>query len=170
MLLRQAQEADAHTRVANGRHPEILRMYGMENSNPAPYTLEQSLAWVERGAADPLAWVIEYEGRCIGDARLHSLREQDAKATYAIGLQSPAFLGKGLGTEATRLVLAHAFGALGLHRVSLRVLAFNKPAIRCYEKCGFVVEGRERDSCRMGDDWYDDIMMAVLAGEQRGMT
>lgn len=163
--LRRAVEADAHARLDNGRHPEILLMYGTDNPDPAPYTLEQCLAWVEGLQQDPLAWVIEHDGRCIGDARLHSVREQDAKATYAIGLQAPEHLGRGLGTEATRLVLAHAFGALGLHRISLRVLAFNERAIRSYEKCGFVIEGRERESCRMGDAWYDDVMMAALASD-----
>ena len=33
---------------------------------------------------------------------------------------------------------------LGLHRVGLRVLAYNDRAIRCYKKCGFREEGRER--------------------------
>lgn len=165
--LRCAEPADAAARVANGRHAEILRMYGADNPHPAPYTLEQSLAWVDGLASDPLAWVIEHEGRCIGDARLHSLGEQDAKATYAVGLQSPELLGRGLGTEATRLVLAHAFGAMGLNRVSLRVLAFNEGAIRCYQKCGFVIEGRERQSCRIGDEWHDDIIMGALASDWR---
>ena len=164
--LRRAVESDAHDRVANGRHTEILRMYGAEDPDPAPYTLEQSLVWVEGMASDPLAWVIEHEGRCVGDARLHSVREQDSKATYAIGLQSPDVLGRGLGTEATRLVLDHAFGSVGLNRLSLRVLAFNERAIRCYLRCGFAIEGRERQSARIGDTWYDDIMMGALASER----
>jgi len=54
-------------------------------------------------------------------------------------------LGQGLGTEVTRVVLDFAFGPLALHRVGLRVLAYNRRAIGCYEKCGFQEEGRERE-------------------------
>ena len=31
-----------------------------------------------------------------------------------------------------------AFGILGLHRIDLRVLAYNTRAISCYRRCGFV--------------------------------
>jgi RimJ/RimL family protein N-acetyltransferase len=36
---------------------------------------------------------------------------------------------------------------MNLHRVDLRVLAFNDGAIASYRKCGFVQEGCERESC-----------------------
>jgi len=54
--------------------------------------------------------------------------------------------GQGLGAEALRVVLAHAFGPLGLHRVSLEVYDFNERAIHVYEKVGFRHEGRMRDA------------------------
>ena len=71
----------------------------------------------------------------------------------------------GLGRQAVRLVLAHAFGPLGLHRVGLRVIAFNTRAIRCYRACGFIEEGREREAAQVGGAWHDDIIMGVLAQE-----
>ncbi|MBV8716748.1 MAG: GNAT family N-acetyltransferase [Chloroflexi bacterium] len=91
-----------------------------------------------------MAWIIETDAHCVGVVRLHSLVEQDRRARLAIGLFHPALLGHGTGTLAIRLVLQHAFDGLHLHRVDLRVLAFNVRAIRCYEKCGFVREGLER--------------------------
>ena len=63
----------------------------------------------------------------------------------AIGIDDPALLGQGLGTEVLRLVLGFSF-ASGLRRVSVRVLASNTRAVACYRKCGFVVEGRKRES------------------------
>jgi hypothetical protein len=38
-------------------------------------------------------------------------------------------------------------------------------AIRAYQKCGFVVEGREREAAFVDGDWYDDVMMAILDQE-----
>lgn len=165
VTLRAARESDVADRLANGKHPDIVRAYGGDPEIIVPLTAEQAQAWVARMADKPLDWVIEHEGRCVGSAGLHSVNEHDARATYAVGLQVHTLLGRGLGTEATRLVLAHAFGELQLHRVGLRVLASNKRAIRCYEACGFRMEGRERESARLPGGWEDDLMMGCLASE-----
>jgi RimJ/RimL family protein N-acetyltransferase len=74
----------------------------------------------------------------------------------------------GYGTEAMKLVLAHGFDDMQLHRIELRVLARNKRAIRAYEKCGFVYEGTKREAALIDGEWFDDLMMAVLADEFEG--
>jgi len=61
-----------------------------------------------------------------------------------------------------RLVLRFAFDRLQLHRISVRVLAYNRRAIRSYEKCGFVLEGREREAALVNGEWHDDCIMGLL--------
>jgi [ribosomal protein S5]-alanine N-acetyltransferase len=138
-------------------------------------TQEEAGAWYDSmvaDGADPsrMAWVIEAGGELAGVAFLQGIRDVDAKARFAIGLFSPDLMGRGLGSRSTRLVLAHAFGPMALHRVDLRVLEFNDRALAMYRRCGFVEEGRERDSCRMGDAWFDDVIMGVLVDEFRNAT
>jgi RimJ/RimL family protein N-acetyltransferase len=62
-------------------------------------------------------------------------------------------------------MLAHAFTRLPLHRVALTVFDFNTRAIRAYEKCGFVVEGRAREAIFRDGRYWDEIHMSVLADE-----
>jgi RimJ/RimL family protein N-acetyltransferase len=70
-----------------------------------------------------------------------------------------------------RLLLGHAFDGLGLHRLSVRVLSHNARAIRAYEKCGFVFEGRERESALIDGAWHDDVIMGLIDREfVRGET
>lgn len=159
------READRAARLLYGRDPEFRRMVGGDPRTNPPLTTEEVDQWYERAAAEPLYWIIDLRGICIGTARLHSLDDQNRRARYAIGIFSPEHRGQGLGTEATRLALEYAFGVLGLHRVDLRVLAFNAPAIACYEKCGFVREGIEREGAFIGGRWEDDMMMSVLEQE-----
>lgn len=66
-----------------------------------------------------------------------------------------------------RLALAYGFDGLGLHRIDLRVLAFNERAIRCYRKCGFVVEERLREPALVDSERHDDLIMGLLASEFR---
>ena len=40
--------------------------------------------------------------------------------------------------------------------LSVRVVAYNSRAIHAYEKCGFRVEGREREAAFVDGQWHDD--------------
>jgi len=169
--LRPVVEADRAARQAYGWHADIERGFG-ELRADGPMSDDEAEEWYAESVRmrdDPtcVAWVVDVDGALVGETFLHTLRPKDAKARYAVGLFSPEHLGRGWGAEITALVLDHAVDDLGLHRVDLRVLAFNERAIACYRRCGFVVEGRERDSCRIGDTRYDDVIMSVLAEEHR---
>ena len=172
VLLRPVAPEDRAARQRLGFDADIERGYGVVRESGA-MSDDEADDWYSTmvaAARDPLrmAWVVEVEGAPAGTASLQAIRRVDAKARFAVGMFTPGLTGRGLGREATRLVLAHAFGPMALHRVDLRVLDFNHRAIAMYRRCGFVVEGRERGSCRMGDAWVDDVMMGVLVDEFRG--
>ncbi len=165
VTLRRPEARDAADRLRLGRTPEIVRMFGGDPAMVRPMTEAAAQRWFSQLAGNPHAWAIEHEGRMLGDIGLDALNEQDRRASLAIGLYDPAKLGIGLGREAILLALGHAFGRLKLHRVALRVIAYNVRAIRCYLACGFVEEGRERETAFVAGQWHDDIMMGVLARE-----
>jgi RimJ/RimL family protein N-acetyltransferase len=54
---------------------------------------------------------------------------------------------------------------MALHRVWLRVLSDNAPAIRSYESCGFVHEGTQRETCLLDGQWLDDHFYGILDRE-----
>ena len=107
------------------------------------------------------------DGRCIGTIRLHGIVAADRRARLAIGIFDHRFWSRGYGSEAIRLLPGYAFNAMRLHRVDLRVLAYNTRAIRAYERCGFVREGSERESALVDGVWHDDIIMGILEHEFR---
>ena len=162
VTLRPFVDADIAARLALGRDPEIHRLYGGSRKDLRPLTLEDAQGWVRSLRRQPYAWALDHHG-LIGHVRLHGVNTLDRRASLAIGIESPASLGQGLGTEAIRLVIDHAFGEMGLHRLSLRVLALNERAIRAYQKCGFRVEGREREAALIDGVWHDDLIMGLLA-------
>ncbi|HUZ02583.1 MAG TPA: GNAT family protein [Thermomicrobiaceae bacterium] len=103
--------------------------------------------------------------RPIGGAGLHDLDLRNRQAEFYITISEPSERGRGYGTEATRLVLDHAFTGLGLHAVWLRVAAFNVAGIRAYQRAGFRQTARLRDAYRMGGRFWDVILMDCLAAE-----
>lgn len=106
-------------------------------------------------------------GGWLGEIVLMDHDAPNRSASLRIALVAGA-QNRGVGTEAVRLVLAHAFGPLRLHRVSLDVYAFNERAIHVYEKVGFRHEGRLRDALWWDGTPHDALLMAALATEWDG--
>ncbi|MFS8049287.1 GNAT family protein [Rhizobium sp. BR 314] len=163
--LRPPCDEDADVRFSLGTNAEISEMYGIDKDDIKPMTREGAARWVQWLSERPHTWVIEIDGAFAGEIRLDNVNLQDRRATMAIGISNPALLGKSFGTEAITLLLRHAFTEMKLHRIGIRVLAYNKRAIRAYEKCGFIVEGRERETVYVKGSWHDDIMMGLLDRE-----
>jgi [ribosomal protein S5]-alanine N-acetyltransferase len=161
--LRPFCRSDIAGRLVLGRSPEIVQCFGGDTYDLPPYGENEAQQWVERNLANPLCWAVEVDGRLLGEIGLSGVNSHDCRARLGIGLYDVTQLGCGLGREAIELVLSYAFSTLALHRIDARVLAFNERAIRCYRACGFIEEGRERESGRIDGQWYDDIIMGLLA-------
>ncbi len=99
---------------------------------------------------------VENNGTTIGHISLDRIDKYNGSARIGkvlIGAQNVR--GKGYGEMMIRGILQFAFQELELHKVTLGVFDFNKGAIRCYEKCGFQIEGLLRDhrKFREGEFW-----------------
>ena len=91
--------------------------------------------------------------------------DPDSRGISYRTLIGPEGCNRGLGTEATRLILGYAFEELGLHRVELEVFALNPRARHVYEKAGFVLEGTRRDALCFDGQWVASHIMAILEQE-----
>lgn len=109
-----------------------------------------------------LAVHVKSSGRLVGTCAFSQLDGENGSALYHITIGEKDVWGRGYGTEATRLMLDHAFTTLGLHRVALSVFEFNTRAIRSYRRCGFQLEGRAREAIWREGRWWDEISMSVL--------
>ena len=108
--------------------------------------------------------VFTLEGKIIGHVQLHSIDWQDRSAELGLGFARVSDRGKGYGTNALQLIISYAFDHLGLHRLAANPVAFNSPAIRVLEKCGFQLEGHQRDAFFFGGRWYDRVIYLDSGG------
>ena len=108
-------------------------------------------------------------GECVGEAVLNQWDPGNESCNFRI-LIGPRGRDRGLGSEATRLIVGYGFEQLRLHRISLEVYAFNPRARRAYEKAGFRVEGVLRESLRYNGAWVDADVMSILAPEWPAIT
>ena len=162
--LRPVSVADVPDMVKALRDPESTRLTGTH----ATFTAEQLRRWAATRAdqADRLdLTIIELAtGDYAGEVVLNNLDVPNRACSLRISLAGPEFFGRGLGSEAIRLVLAHAF-ATGVHRVALEVYDFNPRARHVYAKLGFRHEGTLRQALCWEGEWIDAHVMSILAPE-----
>ena len=128
--------------------------------------------WIEtwyarhaRGVPNDMVFTLwEVDGwRPIGNAALQDIDPRNRTAELGLFIGEAERRGRGLGTEAVRLLLGFAFGPLGLQSVMLRVFAYNETARRAYERVGFREFGRRQRSQLRDGRFWDTIYMECLA-------
>jgi RimJ/RimL family protein N-acetyltransferase len=146
--------------------PEIARLTRYQQT-PLSADDVQRFFYSRIMGSDFLAMAIHVRDtdRLIGTCAFSQLDGDNGSTLYHITIGEADAWGRGYGSEATELMLAHAFKRLALHRVALTVFEFNTRAIRAYEKCGFVIEGRAREAIFRDGRFWDEIHMSVLLDE-----
>ena len=86
-----------------------------------------------------LAVTDKVTGECLGEAVLNQWDPGNESCNFRIFI-GPKGRGRGLGTEATRLIVGYGFEHLGLHRISLEVYAFNPRARRSLVRLSLSIE------------------------------
>jgi ribosomal-protein-serine acetyltransferase len=73
--------------------------------------------------------------------------------------------GEGIVTKSVTATLALAFNTFGMHRVTIRSYATNKPSIAIPERLGFHFEGVERDALLQGGERHSLRLYSMLSHE-----
>ena len=105
------------------------------------------------------------DGKTIGQTALVRPDWVSRAVTFYILLLDKSFWGRGLGREATELVLRYAFEELNLNRVQLHVNTENARARKVYEDMDFKVEGTLRQAMYKKNQYYDFFVMSILRDE-----
>lgn len=163
--------ADEDIAVLHGilTDPEVRRLTGSVHITAEAESGEEDLArlreWYSTRNDQPdrldLMVVDNSTGRTVGEVVLNDWDEGSSTANFRTLIGSEG-RNRGLGSEATRLLVDYAFSHLPLHRIDLEVYAFNPRAQRVYEKAGFVVEGRRREALEYDGERVDAIIMGLL--------
>jgi [ribosomal protein S5]-alanine N-acetyltransferase len=166
IYLRPVEREDAKQCVAWFNHPEITHTLLMYR----PINLHAEEAFIDKALQSEhdlvLGIAVLASDRLIGVAGLKDIDFRNRHAGFGIAIGEKEEWGKGYGTEATRLIVNHAFETLNLNRVWLHVYEYNERGIRSYEKVGFQKEGLLRQETYREGRYWDTIVMAMLREER----
>jgi aminoglycoside 6'-N-acetyltransferase len=133
--------------------PEVQRWW-----NPAPE------GWPERTKEPVEQLTLLVDGEIAGYIQFAEEADPNARHAELDIFLGPDHLGRGLGTEAMRLVVRHLIEERGHHRITLYTSPENGRAIRSYEKAGFRSVGVCRKVARNPATgvWKDELLMELV--------
>jgi RimJ/RimL family protein N-acetyltransferase len=165
--LRRIRESDAKRIQEACAEPRSQQWLGQL---PAPYTLEDALAYVERrreleATGTAVTWAVADpdDDRILGTVGWFGWTP---KVECEIGYWThPDARGRGLMTRVLRLVTSHVFETLEVRRVTAFAAVDNTASRHVIEACGFRQYGVERFGAHVRDDWVDMALYDVAASE-----
>lgn len=138
--------------------------------NAKPLARAGQAAWFARMKRDATRHLfvicLKSTGEAVGTVGLDHIDPMNRSAEYGeILIGDPRWLGQGFASEATGLVIRHAFRRLKLRRLYLFCFAANRQAIRLYRRHGFRPEGVMREAHFKNGKWHDVAVMGLLRRE-----
>ena len=134
-----------------------------------PVRREEFVALVERARADDFELLLlchRDDGHILGFFNLSQIFRGpflNAYLGYAIG---EPYSNQGYMSEGIQLVLGHAFGSLGLHRLEANIQPGNEPSIALAKGAGFRLEGFSPRYLKIDGHWRDHERWAVTAEDR----
>ena len=131
-----------------------------------PITRQEHLNWlatkVDTGKVVQFVICDKKTDRGIGSVYIQNIDMQHQTAEEGIFLGDTEGLGKGIGSEAGRLMVTYAFETLGLHKLSARVLAKNIASQKMHEKAGYTQEGYFKEELLLDGKREDLIFYGII--------
>lgn len=169
IYLRPVTVEDAPIFLKSTTNQEIMRMTGTKQT----FTLEQIEKFLQDIQNDETredyAICLNETDVMVGELSILDIDLDNKLAGFRISMNDSKYLGKGLGTEAVRLIIDHVFVTLDLNRLQLEVFSHNPRGIRAYEKAGFIQEGVLREALLFDGIYSDEIIMAIIKRDYEKM-
>jgi len=119
-----------------------------------------------RGEVVPFA--ITVDGEFAGQVTLGGIQRGALRSAWVGYWVDSRFHGKGVGTAAVALLVAHAFGPVGLHRVEATISPQNLASRAVVEHLGFRQEGELLRYLDIDGAWRDHLLYGLTVEELPG--
>ena len=132
---------------------------------PYPYTIRNANEWVKSSIVkykkkhSEVQFAIVIKSEVVGGIGFRDIKNQRAEIGYWLAKKN---WGRGIMTQAVKLVCKFGFLQLGLRRVYAAVFANNKASARVLEKSGFKYDGRIKRHYKKDGRLIDALMYAKV--------
>lgn len=131
--------------------------------------ITQQFEWWEKLKTDIKRYIfaicLKDGDKYIGNIGLGNINYVSRHAMISIFIADRSNHGKGMGSDAMRLIMVFAFERLNLNKVYLQTSSRFVAAIKMYENLGFKKEGIMRQHYYSNGEYEDKILYSILRDE-----
>lgn len=142
------------------KDPEVIKLTGSSSDFDKESILEWYNTRNEQKDRLDLAIVDKTHEILVGEVVVNLYDEKNHSMNFRI-LVGPRGRNRGLGTEATQLIIDYVFQNTNLNDLTLSVFDFNPRAKYIYEKVGFVIESVDEAALEFEGEWIDSLNMKL---------
>lgn len=136
--------------------------------NVVPHIREEIKKWFENpsheGPQEHIGFELWHKAdkKVIGNGGLSQIDYIVRKANLWMIIGEKDYWGKGLASEAVKLVLEYAFKEVNLHKIYAGIFEPNIASWKCAEKVGFKLEGRLKNVVYVNGKYHDARKYAIF--------
>ena len=160
LRLWKIEDAQALASIANNRNI----WNNVRDRLPSPYTVKDALEWIGHTQKEnpKTNFAIEYKGMLAGSAGC-ILKDDINRKTLEIGyFIGEHFWGKGIATEAVKLITEYVIKEFKPVRIYAEVFEHNKASMRVLQKNGFYLETISRKAVIKNNAVLDNYIWVKL--------
>lgn len=166
LRLPSLDEASALFSVVEANREHLRRFMWWVDHNTLPsgseYFIRDAIQKAKEGSQLHLG--IYHRGQIVGTVGFHYLDYINLCTEIGYWL-AKEMEGRGLITNASRVIIRYAFETLGMHRIELRSSVDNIRSRRIAERLGFRFEGVAREACKLSSGYHDMEIFSLLSTE-----
>jgi RimJ/RimL family protein N-acetyltransferase len=148
--------------------PMVMRY---TESRDRAFTGADLLSFIEQCNQDPslllLGMFDKRDGdKHIGNIKLGPIQPKHQRGDIGLIVGDRQKWGQGFAREAISAVTKHAFGALGLSKVTAGCYTSNQGSVGAFLAAGWFEEGRRKRHGLVDGNWEDEILLACLRDDR----
>jgi [ribosomal protein S5]-alanine N-acetyltransferase len=165
VLLRAANRSDIAELAELGAASKSLHRPWL-TAPATPEAVEQWLTRADDRSASFLACRTD-DGAIVGVFKLSEIVRGSFQSCYSSYYAHAAYAGNGYMSSGLQLLLRHAFGRLGLHRIEANIQPGNVASIALVRRAGFRLEGVSPRYLKIAGRWRDHERWATTRDDPR---
>lgn len=160
-VLRPWQPGDIDDLIFHGNNPRVAAF--MTDQFPHPYTTEAAEQFINKTMQYNPAQVfaITIDNKAIGGIGIYpqtDISRMNAEIGYWLG---ETFWNKGIITKCIPKIVEYGFSTFDIDRIFARPFGTNIASQKALEKCGFIFEGRFKNTWIKNNERFDELIYAI---------
>ena len=98
----------------------------------------------------------------VGNIKIGPVNHHHGYADVGVIIGEKSFWGKGVATEAIKLVVNYAFNELDLHKLTAGAYEPNAGSVKAFKKAGFSIEGIRKKHYLCNGGYVDSVLLGIV--------